>query len=210
MEIRRLNRTGGGVNIGKGYGYATAAAICYQTQLRNTMRRRETMRTGRFVFTHAHILWSSLGRGWLRGNTHTFHILNNALSSHHRIMSVSYAANKLRVPPGFEHLLEGLAREILREQPKNLVEFSAQYFRKKLQERDGASRDTCMGRIFGRGGSQDCVHTLCIMLWCVTGGVTEAKDQTAQTATQVTPSEPVGVTLSGSITHSQYTILLCR
>lgn len=61
-------------------------------------------------------------------------------------MSVSYAANKLRVPPGFEHLLEGLAREILREQPKNLVEFSAQYFRKKLQERDGASRDTCMGQ----------------------------------------------------------------
>ena len=52
-------------------------------------------------------------------------------------MSVSYAANKLRVPPGFEHLLEGLAREILREQPENLVEFSAQYFRKKLQERDG-------------------------------------------------------------------------
>lgn len=54
-------------------------------------------------------------------------------------MSMSYASNKLRVPPGFEHLLEGLAREILREQPKNLVEFAAQYFRKKLQDRDGGS-----------------------------------------------------------------------
>lgn len=52
-------------------------------------------------------------------------------------MSMSYATNKLRVPPGFEHLLEGLAREILREQPKNLLEFAAQYFRNKLQERDG-------------------------------------------------------------------------
>ena len=57
------------------------------------------------------------------------------------IMSMSYAANKLRVPPGFEHLLEGLSREILREQPKNLVEFAAQYFRKKLQERDGKCKD---------------------------------------------------------------------
>lgn len=55
-------------------------------------------------------------------------------------MSVSYAASKLRVPPGFEHLLEGLAREILREQPKDLLKYAAEYFRKKLQERDGASR----------------------------------------------------------------------
>lgn len=62
-------------------------------------------------------------------------ILDNA---HQAVtMSVSYAANKLRVPPGFEHLLEGLAREILREQPKDLVKYAAEYFRKKLQERDG-------------------------------------------------------------------------
>ena len=52
-------------------------------------------------------------------------------------MSMSYADNKLRVPPGFEHLLQGLAREILRNQPENLLEFAAQYFRKKLQDRDG-------------------------------------------------------------------------
>lgn len=52
-------------------------------------------------------------------------------------MSMSFSANKLRVPPGFEHLLEGLAREILREQPNNLVEFAAIYFKKKLEERDG-------------------------------------------------------------------------
>lgn len=41
------------------------------------------------------------------------------------------------------------------------------------------------------------------MLWCVTGGVTEANDQTAQTTTQVTPSEPVGVTLSGSTYYTR-------
>lgn len=61
-------------------------------------------------------------------------------SDHHTLattMSMSYADNKLRVPPGFEHLLQGLAREILRNQPDNLLEFAAQYFRKKLQERDG-------------------------------------------------------------------------
>ena len=81
-------------------------------------------------------------------------------------MSVSYAANKLRVPPGFEHLLEGLAREILREQPKNLVEFSAQYFRKKLQERDGASRDTCMGQDIRPRQPGLCAYTVYNVVVC--------------------------------------------
>ena len=50
---------------------------------------------------------------------------------------MSYAPTKLRVPPGFEHLLEGLTREILRSQPKDIIAFSAEYFRKKIVLRDG-------------------------------------------------------------------------
>ena len=50
---------------------------------------------------------------------------------------MSYAPAKLKVPPGFEHLLEGLTREILKVQPKDIVAFSAEYFRKKLVLRDG-------------------------------------------------------------------------
>ena len=52
-------------------------------------------------------------------------------------MSMSYAPTKLRVPPGFEHLLEGLTREVLRSQPKDIIAFSAEYFRKKIVLRDG-------------------------------------------------------------------------
>ena len=52
-------------------------------------------------------------------------------------MSVSYAPTKLRIPIGFEHLLEALAREILRKQPKDIIQFAAEYFRRKLILRDG-------------------------------------------------------------------------
>lgn len=52
-------------------------------------------------------------------------------------MSVSYAPTKLRVPPGFEHLLEGLAREVLREQPSDVIGFAAEHFKRKLAVRDG-------------------------------------------------------------------------
>lgn len=52
-------------------------------------------------------------------------------------MSVSYAPTKLRVPVGFEHLLEALAKEVLREQPKDIIQFAADYFKKKLVLRDG-------------------------------------------------------------------------
>lgn len=56
-------------------------------------------------------------------------------------MSVSYAPVKLRVPPGFEYVLEGLTREILREQPKDIIAFAADYFKKKLILRDGKKYD---------------------------------------------------------------------
>ena len=55
-------------------------------------------------------------------------------------MSMPYAPTKLRVPPGFEHLLEGLTREVLRSQPKDIIAFSAEYFRKKIVLRDGKQR----------------------------------------------------------------------
>ena len=51
-------------------------------------------------------------------------------------MSVSYAPNKLRVPPGFQALLEGLAREVLREQPHDCVDFCAKYFRNLVEQRE--------------------------------------------------------------------------
>ena len=52
-----------------------------------------------------------------------------------KTMSVSYAPNKLRVPVGFQALLEGLAREVLREQPHDCVEFCAHYFRNLVEQR---------------------------------------------------------------------------
>ena len=50
-------------------------------------------------------------------------------------MSVNYAPSKLRVPAGFQNLLEGLAREVLREQPANIVQFADKYFKLKLKQR---------------------------------------------------------------------------
>lgn len=52
-------------------------------------------------------------------------------------MAVQYAPMKLRVPPGFQNLLEGLAREVLREQPEDIINFAAQYFRNQLLIREG-------------------------------------------------------------------------
>lgn len=48
-----------------------------------------------------------------------------------------YAPNSLSIPGGFEYLLEGLTREVLREQPSNIIGFAAEYFNRKLAEREG-------------------------------------------------------------------------
>lgn len=56
-------------------------------------------------------------------------------------MAVQYAPMKLRVPPGFQNLLEGLAREVLREQPEDIINFAAQYFRNQLLIREETSKD---------------------------------------------------------------------
>lgn len=52
-------------------------------------------------------------------------------------MAVQYAPMKLRVPPGFQNLLEGLAREVLREQPEDIINFAAQHFKNQLLIREG-------------------------------------------------------------------------
>ena len=52
-------------------------------------------------------------------------------------MSVQYAPQKLKVPEGFNNLLEGLAREVLREQPDNIIKFAADYFKKQSVLRGG-------------------------------------------------------------------------
>ncbi len=57
-------------------------------------------------------------------------------------MSVSYAPSRLSVPMGFEYVLESLAREVLREQPKDIIEFAAKYFKAKLVVRNGKQTST--------------------------------------------------------------------
>lgn len=48
-----------------------------------------------------------------------------------------FAPDNLRVPAGFEHLLEGLTREVLRAQPSDIVRFAAEYFKERLSQREG-------------------------------------------------------------------------
>jgi hypothetical protein len=54
-------------------------------------------------------------------------------------MAVPFSNTKLRVPKGFQNVLEGLAREVLREQPENIFEFGATYFENCLKVRAGKS-----------------------------------------------------------------------
>jgi hypothetical protein len=50
-------------------------------------------------------------------------------------MVIPFSNTKLRVPKGFQSLLVGLSTEILRSQPRNIHEFSADYFEKLLKRR---------------------------------------------------------------------------
>ena len=61
-------------------------------------------------------------------------------------MSVRYAPQNICIPPGFQALLESLAREVLRDQPEDILSFSASYFTEKLKLRDGKY---IAGRIVG-------------------------------------------------------------
>lgn len=60
-------------------------------------------------------------------------------------MAVPFSNTKLRVPKGFQNILEGLAREVLRnepelrnkQQPLCIYEFGAKYFEQLLKVREG-------------------------------------------------------------------------
>ncbi|XP_056365474.1 sperm surface protein Sp17-like [Oenanthe melanoleuca] len=56
-------------------------------------------------------------------------------------MSIAASNTSMRVPAGFRNLLEGLAREVLREQPTNVVAFAAQHFQKLLEQREAGGID---------------------------------------------------------------------
>ncbi|NWI22496.1 SP17 protein, partial [Sula dactylatra] len=56
-------------------------------------------------------------------------------------MSIPSSGTTLRLPPGFRNLLEGLALEVLRAQPTDLVAFAAQHFQTLLEQREETSAD---------------------------------------------------------------------
>ena len=53
---------------------------------------------------------------------------------------------RLTVPRGFRNLLENLTLEILRSNPSDIYTFAAEYFKSRLQERQGAFLYDCSVR----------------------------------------------------------------
>ncbi|NXK14330.1 SP17 protein, partial [Herpetotheres cachinnans] len=51
-------------------------------------------------------------------------------------MSIPTSSSTLRLPAGFRNLLEGLALEVLRAQPTDVVAFAAQHFQRLLEQRE--------------------------------------------------------------------------
>jgi hypothetical protein len=51
------------------------------------------------------------------------------------MMVKPFSNTKLRIPKGFQSLLVSLSTEILRNQPRNIHAFAAEYFEKLLQRR---------------------------------------------------------------------------
>ncbi|KAL7400914.1 hypothetical protein ABVT39_019895 [Epinephelus coioides] len=56
-------------------------------------------------------------------------------------MSVPFSNTHLRVPRGFGTILEGLTREILRDQPEDIPKYAAQYFEALLRKREESGMD---------------------------------------------------------------------
>ena len=54
-------------------------------------------------------------------------------------MSSPFTQAQLKTPKGFEHLLEGLCKEVLRRQPENILEYATEHFNRlmKLREETG-------------------------------------------------------------------------
>ena len=51
--------------------------------------------------------------------------------------SAPVSNTKFRIPNGFNLILEGLTREVLRYQPENINEFALQYFKDMIRRREG-------------------------------------------------------------------------
>ncbi|XP_069750616.1 calcium-binding tyrosine phosphorylation-regulated protein-like isoform X2 [Narcine bancroftii] len=56
-------------------------------------------------------------------------------------MSVPFSNTTLRIPLGFGNLLEGLSREVLREQPHDIIGFAVTYFEDLLKKRTESGID---------------------------------------------------------------------
>lgn len=54
-----------------------------------------------------------------------------------REMTVPFSNVKLRVPAGFQNLLEGMAKEVLFMQPSDINSFAAVYFENLMKLREG-------------------------------------------------------------------------
>lgn len=52
-------------------------------------------------------------------------------------MSVPFSNTHLRIPRGFGTVLNGLVREVLRDQPEDIPKYAAQYFSYLLKQRKG-------------------------------------------------------------------------
>jgi len=52
-------------------------------------------------------------------------------------MAVPFSNSRMRIPHGFQSLLEGMAKEILLVQPSDIYDFSAIYFENLLKKREG-------------------------------------------------------------------------
>jgi len=57
----------------------------------------------------------------------------------HAEMAVPFSNSRMRIPHGFQSLLEGMAKEVLMVQPPDIYTFSATYFENLLKKRDGRS-----------------------------------------------------------------------
>ncbi|NP_001121088.1 sperm surface protein Sp17 [Ornithorhynchus anatinus] len=56
-------------------------------------------------------------------------------------MSIPFSNTQYRIPQGFGNVLEGLTREILKEQPDNIPAFAAAYFEALLEKREKSNFD---------------------------------------------------------------------
>ncbi|XP_034025199.1 sperm surface protein Sp17 isoform X2 [Thalassophryne amazonica] len=56
-------------------------------------------------------------------------------------MAVPFSRTHLRVPRGFGNILEGLSREVLRDQPEDIPKYAAQYFSGLLKQREESGVD---------------------------------------------------------------------